>query len=192
MKIIHNANSEGNPTCELALAQAPVVNGLRLGMTLDEVLTLFPGSKDDGELRSQLTGPPSQFGNSSFVISPAKYGPNKKHEGITQISLGVLDGRISSFTVGYAGPEYSHVDKFVAKFVEGKNLPPLDQWEPYVGMDNQLKILNCAEFEVRVFAGGQGGNLNYVSVKDLAAEKKLKDRRAKARAKAALEAGSPG
>ena len=51
-------------------------------------------------------------------------------------------------------------------------------------MDNQLKILKCTDFEIRVFAGGPGGNLNYVLMKDLEAEKKLKDRRDKARAKA--------
>src|SRR6267142_2813573 len=58
------------------------------------------------------------------------------------------------------------------------------QWEAYVGMDNSLKILKCTDFEIRVFAGGQGGNLNYALMKDLAAEKKLKERRDKARAKA--------
>ena len=41
--------------------------------------------------------------------------------------------------------------------------------------------------QARVFAGGQGGNLNYVLMKDLEAEKKLKDRRAKAREKATPE-----
>jgi hypothetical protein len=51
-------------------------------------------------------------------------------------------------------------------------------------MDNQLKTLKCTDFEVEVFAGGKGGNLNYVKVKDLSAEKKLNDRRAKAAAKA--------
>ena len=51
-------------------------------------------------------------------------------------------------------------------------------------MDNQLKSLKCSEVEIRVFAGGQGGNLNYVLMRDLEADKKLKDRRAKARAKA--------
>ena len=96
----------------------------------------------------------------------------------------MLDGRVSTFTAGYNGPEYSHVDKFVSKFIDGKNLPPPDQWEAYVGMDNNLKILKCADFEIRVFAGGQGGNLNYVLMSDLEAAKKLKDRRDKARAKA--------
>jgi hypothetical protein len=153
-------------------------------MTAEEVLAQFPGSKDDAEVRASLARPPSQFGVSSFLIRPTKYESKDRFEGINQITFSLLDGRVSNFTVGYNGPEYSHVDKFVAKFVEGTNLPAVDQWEAYVGMDNNLKILKCVDFEIRVFTGGQGGNLNYVLMKDLESEKKLKERRDKAKAKA--------
>ena len=156
-------------------------------MTSEEVLALFPGSKDDAEVRPLLSRPPSQFGESELLIRPAKYESKEKFVGIKQITFTLLDGRVSDFTVGYNGPEYSHVDKFVAKFIEGTNLPAADQWEAYVGMDNSLKILKCTDFEIRVFAGGPGGNLNYVLVKDLEAEKKLKERRDKARARATPE-----
>jgi len=179
-----NAGAQEKPTCQLTLARGPDIKGLRLGMTTDEVLALFPGSKEDAEIRSDLSRPPSQFGVSSFLIRPEKYGSKDKFAGVNQITFTLLDGRVSNFTVGYNGPEYSHVDKFVAKFVEGTTLPAADQWEAYVGMDNSLKILKCTDFEVRVFIGGQGGNLNYVLMKDLEAEKKLKERRDKARAKA--------
>ena len=185
---INNAGSQDKPTCSLTLAQAPILNGLKLGMTPDEVLALFPGSSDDAELRSSLSRPASPLGVSSLVIRPEKYESSKeKFAGINQITFTLLDGRVSNFTVGYNGPEYSHVDKFVAKFIEGTNLPPVDQWEAYVGMDNNLKILKCTDFEIRVFAGGPGGNLNYVLLRDLEAEKKLKERRAKARAAATPE-----
>ena len=95
----------------------------------------------------------------------------------------LLDGRVSSMNIGYDGPAYAKVDDFVTRFVEGTNLPPADQWQPYTGMDN-LKILTCKDFEVRVFAGGTDGKLNYVLLTDLEAAKQLKDRRAKARAQA--------
>lgn len=170
--------------CTLRLAAAPTINGLHLGMTPDEVLALFPGSQDDAEVKTSLSRPPSEFGVSGFLIRPGKYQTNDQFAGINQITFSVLDGRVANLSVGYNGPEYPHVDKFVEKFVDGRSLPTVDQWEAYVGMDNQLKTLTCAEFEVRVFAGGQGGNLNYVLIKDLIAEKKLKDRRAKARAEA--------
>ena len=179
-----NATGQDKTTCTLTMAGAPDIKGLRLGMTPDEVLALFPGSKDDSEVRSSLSRAPSEFGVSSFVIRPAQYQSKEKFAGVNQITFTLLDGRVSTFSVGYNGPEYSHVDKFVAKFVEGTSLPPADQWEAYVGMDTQLKTLKCKDFEARVFAGGQDGNLNYVLMRDLEADKKLKERRAKARAKA--------
>jgi hypothetical protein len=179
-----NAPTQDKAKCTLTLASAPALIGLRLGMTTDEVLALFKGSKDDAELHSDLSRLPNQFGALGFIIRPAKYENKEKFTGINQISFTLLDSRVSDFTFHYNGPEYSHVDKFVTKFVEGTNLPATDQWEAYVGMDNQLKTLTCSEFEVRVFAGGQGGNLNYVLMRDLEADKKLKERRAKARAAA--------
>jgi len=180
----NSASAQEKPTCQLTLAGAPDIKGLRLGMTPEEVLALFPGSKDDAEVRASLSRPPSQFGVSGFLVRPAKYETKDKFEGINQITFSLLDGRVSNFTIGYNGPEYSHVDKFVAKFSEGSNLPPPDAWEAYVGMDTQLKTLTCKEFEIRIFAGGKGGNLNYAEIRDLVAEKKLKDRRTKAREKA--------
>lgn len=170
--------------CSLVMDQAPVINGLRLGMTPEQVLELFPGSKEDAEVRSSLSRPSGPFGTSSFGIRPDKYESKEKVAGINQITLRLLDGRVSNFRVGYNGPEFSHVDKFVAKFTEGTNLPAADSWEAYVGMDNNLKILKCTGFEIQVFTGGPGGNLNYVEIRDLEAEKTLKDRKDKARAKA--------
>lgn len=171
------------PTCGLTLAGAPTINGIRLGMTADELLALFPGSKDDVELKKELAavGP---FGNSTFDVRPAKYESKEKFADIKQIVVNLLDGRVSKLNFGYNGPEYPHVDKFVTKVVEGKGLPQADQWQAYTGMDNQLKILTCKEFEMRVFAGGPGGSLNYVLLHDLTADKTLRDRRAKARANA--------
>src|SRR5205807_2229675 len=50
-----NANQEKQP-CMLTLTGAPAINGIRLGMTTDELLALFTGSKDDAEVRASATG----------------------------------------------------------------------------------------------------------------------------------------
>ena len=160
------------------------MGALKLGMTQEEVLAVFPGIKDDPELRPQLSRPPSRLGVSNFVIQASKLEPGDKFNAFTHFTFNLLDGRVSSMNIGYNGPAYSKVDEFVTRFVEGTNLPPADQWQPYTGMDNQLKILTCKDFEVRVFAGGQDGNLNYVLLTDLEADRRLKDRRAKAREQA--------
>jgi hypothetical protein len=178
-----DATVSDKPPCSLVMDQAPVLNGLRLGMTPEQVLALFPGSKDDAGLQATLSRPKGPFGTSNFGIQPDKYESKAKFAGVRQITLKLLDDRVSNLRVGYNGPEFSHVDKFVAKFSEGTSLPA-DGWEPYVGMDNNLKILKCTGFEIQIFAGGPGGNLNYVEIRDLEADKTLKDRRAKAKEKA--------
>lgn len=186
-------NEEGAKSkepCNLTLVQIPAINGLRLGMTPDEVLALFPGSREDAELRTQLSKPATQFGATDFVISPDKYKSKDKFAGISRIAFTLLDGRVYNFSLTYRGPQYDHVDKFVESFVAGKNLPAVDDWEPYVGMDDQLKVLRCSGFEIRAFAGRQAGVLNYIMVKDLGEEQKLKERKARAREKRA-EAAKP-
>lgn len=171
--------------CNLTLAQIPLINGLRLGMTPEEVLALFPGSREDAALSAQLSKPATQFGATDFVISPDKYKSKDKFAGISRISFQLLDGRVYNFSITYKGPQFPHVDKFVESFVAGKNLPAVDSWEPFAGMDDQLKILKCSGFEIRAFASPQEGILNYIMVKDLDAEQKLKERKVKAREKRA-------
>lgn len=172
------------------MSQAPAIHGLKLGMTPDEVMTLFAGSRDDADLRSQLARPPSQFGTSSFVVRPERYEHKTDFSGISQITFTLLDGRISSITAQHNGPEWPHVDDFVTKFTDGTGLPPASQWEAYPGLDHQMKTLTCTDFSVRLYAGGEGGSQNYVMVQDLQADKQLKDRRKKAREKASPTPGS--
>src|SRR2546423_5729141 len=54
--------SQEKVPCALKLTGAPAINGLHLGMTPDEVLALFPGSKEDPEVRANLLRPARQFG----------------------------------------------------------------------------------------------------------------------------------
>jgi hypothetical protein len=187
---IVNSIAQDKTRCVLSISQAPAIKGLKLGMTPDEVMTLFAGSKDDADLRSQLARPPSQFGTSSFVVRPERYENKTDFSGISQITFTLLDGRVFSITAQHNGPEWPDVDEFVTKFTEGTGLPPAAQWEAYPGLDRQMKTLTCTDFSVRLYAGGEGGSQNYVMIQDLQADKQLKDRRKKAREKASPPPGS--
>lgn len=176
--------------CTLNLTQAPEIKSLKLGMTTDEVLAVFPGSKDDPEMRTQLSRPPTQFGATELAIRPHVLATQPDFSGLSRITFSLLDGRVSSLSVHYNGPQWPHVDKFVEKLVGEMNLPPSEQWEAYAGQDTQLKTLTCADFSIRVNAAGEGGNLNYVSMTDLEAEKKLRERRRKAREQASPTPGN--
>ena len=122
-----------------------------------------------------------------MIIRPDRYGSKEKFAGVGQITFTLLDGRVSSVSVGYNGPEWPHVDDFVAKVIEGTSLPAVGAWEAYPGLDTQMKTLTCTNFEIRVFAGGPGGSLNNVTMSDLEAARTLKERKAKAREKAKQE-----
>ncbi len=165
--------------CKLTLSEAPAINRVKLGMTVDEILVRFPGSKEDADVSAQLARR-GQFGNGSLLITPSKYGSSADFKDVNRLSFSLLDGRVSSLTINYNGPEWPDVDKFVEKFLEGRDLPGSAQWEPYAGLETQMKTLTCAGFSIQVFIGGQGGSQNYVLLKDIDADKKLKDRRKKA------------
>jgi hypothetical protein len=177
-------NEVPQSACSLTADAVPVVEGLKLRATADQVLAILPGSKDDDEVKSGLARPVSPLGVSQFIVHGSHLQPKEKFANIDHFTFGLLDGKVSSINIGYNGPAYAHVDEFVSKFVKGTNLPAVEQWQAYQGLDNQLKILTCKDFEVRVFVGGEGGNQNYVLLTDLDANKTLKERRAKAGAKA--------
>jgi hypothetical protein len=181
---VTSVRTEGNSNCSLTLAAAPAIGGLKVGMTKEDVLAAFPGAKEDQEVRALLNKPANKFGTSEMSLRPEKFGRKDQLPGIDLFTLTFLDNSLLTEHVKYNGPEYPDVDKFVTAFLEGKTLPALAAWEAYPGLDTQLKTLRCSEFEVQVFAGGAGGNLNYISVKDLVADKELRDRRAKLKAQA--------
>ncbi len=184
------AEAQRQVVCAMPISQAPELNSLRLGMTPEQVLAVFPGSSEDSEVRASVAKPASPHGVSSFMISPDRYASKAKFAGIRLLTFTLLDGRVTTFSAAYNGPLWKHVDDFIAKFSEGRTLPPAAEWEAQAGMDN-LKTLRCNEFEVAVFAGGEGGNLNYVRVHDTASKRILQERKAKARAQEAAKPSKP-
>ena len=171
------ATPQNTAPCSLKKTHAPVVLGLQLGMTREEILGLFPGSKNDPDLQRFLTRAPEPHGEGELMLRPSKYLSADTVGRIKHVIFGMLDDRAYSLNIAYDGPAWPHVDRFVENFVAGSNLPAADQWQPYVGFDDQMKTLTCADFSIRVFAGGSGGNLNYVLLEDGEAKKELEERR---------------
>jgi len=159
----------------MTMAQDRGVSGIKLGMTAAEILALFPGSKDDEGIRSSLARP-NEFGLSNLVIKPQNYSSKADFEGINQIILTLMDGRVSTLYVSYDAPVVKDLDSEVTKFSKGKKLPPAQSWEVFVGLDDQLKTMKCADFKINVFAGGQNVPFNYVQMQDTVAQKKLRQR----------------
>jgi hypothetical protein len=171
--------------CALTVAQSPEVRGIRLGMSVEEVLGLFPGSSDAPEIRSALSSADKHFGVTKFNVYPDRYASKVKFEGISQFAFEFLDNRLSAVYVGYNGPEWKSVDVFISRLSESLKLPSANDWEAS-NLDS-LKTLKCEGFEIRASIGGTDGNSNYVLIHSLVAEQMVRDRQAEVKEKARRE-----
>src|SRR5882724_2507551 len=72
--------------CKLTQAQAPAIRGIRLGMSVDQVLAQIPGSEADSDLLARLSR--DYFGSRSAFVKPGSYVTSKeKFAGINVIHL---------------------------------------------------------------------------------------------------------
>src|ERR1051325_4085554 len=91
-----SSSAEQSSTCSLTKAAAPVVEGLKLGITPDEILAILPGSKDDPEVKAGVAKPRSPLGVSDFVVRADKLQPKEKFANINHFIFTLLDGRVST------------------------------------------------------------------------------------------------
>jgi hypothetical protein len=141
-----NTGSPAAGECKLKLAQAPVIRGIRLGMTAKEVLAVFPGSENDETLRDRMSH--AQFGIVTADIVPSYSKLSDKFPGVRSINLGFLDGELNFYSVMYNGPHWDTDEDFASRVSETLGLPGVATWKrPQHGIG---KALTCDGFEVAV------------------------------------------
>jgi hypothetical protein len=150
------SNTGSSSECKLKLAQAPVIRGIRLGMTVNDVLAVFPGAEIDEEVRRGLSQ--VHFGSTGFWVGPSKFGSKDKFVGVRSVSFAFLDGDLNSFSVEYNGPEFRSGEQFITRIVGPLNLPGIEFWKG--------TALNCEGFAVTVQVSSQN-RLNSISVRNL-------------------------
>ena len=155
-----STSAAGASECKLKLAQAPVIRGIRLGMTVNEVLAVFPGAEKDEALRQQLSQ--THFGSTTVSVWPFKYASKEKFLGVDYVTVGLLDGELNSFTVTYRGPVWNTSDQFALKVAEALRLPALEFWKD---AGTAIKFLRCDGFEVRTQMSPESGS-NSIFVKN--------------------------
>ena len=143
--------------CRLTAAQAPAIRGLRLGMTIDQALGVFPGAQADSDLRARLAR--DNFGAQFVGVEPSKYESKEKFAGVGSVNLAFLDGRMTSFQVTYIGPEWKNEEQFAAKVAETLGLPGVSSWKP----GQNVLQLTCDGFRIAVQTIG----LNVIYMEDL-------------------------
>jgi hypothetical protein len=167
------SGSTGKSRCTLTRAQAPEIRGIRLGMTAEQIVALFP--EDGNRLRISEAVKQSKkaqnYGVARFDLQPERETPNPRFAGVNFITIELLDERVTGFHVGYIGPEWNSVDQFVAKLSETLRLPGVS-WEQ--AGDNAR--LMCDGFAMNASVSS-GSTQSWVRVQDTSTARVVEDRR---------------
>jgi hypothetical protein len=152
------------PTCSIAPAQTPAIRGLRLGMTLDEVLTLFPGANPNtikGEVESAIAEP--KFGVAVIRLNTTQH-KERDRDGALYFDVTLFDRQVVGIGTWYGRNNFTEygtiftLDQFLDKLIAAYNLPPKENWTTDKNNPNQV-ILKCKEVEFQIDVQGVRFNI---------------------------------
>ena len=143
-----------DPKCNLVETNSPAIRGIRLGMTLEQLFALFPGSSDRAEVKLALekAKSPKGYDVAELYFQPSTFANKDQFAGIDWILITSYKNQVRAITVNYIGPSsdgprWRTVDKWIAKLSEAFGLPEAKHW--VVANDiNTRKFLTCNEFEI--------------------------------------------
>jgi hypothetical protein len=144
------------PKCKLTLAQAPVIRGLRLGMTSDELFAIFPAKeREESDRAQQLKSAevPPNYGYAPFQFNPSNYANKDRFMGVGSLTLGLFDRKVVSISADYWNtPQFDHPGQLMEIIIRQFGLPELKDWP---GSSEYLSYaaLSCDGFTFQVYAG---------------------------------------
>lgn len=150
--------------CSLTEATAPGVRGLKLGMSVEQVSALFPGSTKRKDTRDALAKAKTA-GEVVYVTFEPSDGGKDQNVDVASVSAGFNKGRVIALSVQYLGPEWRNVDEWIAKLSETLGLPGVNNWQPGPS-ENPNKILRCSGVEVEASVEGGGGSITIRSTEN--------------------------
>ena len=155
------------PLCKFSRATIPALYGILLGRSIEEVVSLFPGSEDEPRVRTALeTSKSLKVGSQVSVLINNRVSGKDLSE-VKTLFFQFRNRRLFSFTIEYRSPEWASADEFIDKRGELLNLSSADGWEPVVGNARYSKYLICDGVEIRFYAAPAGSsNPNMISVSD--------------------------
>src|SRR5262245_10475080 len=172
------------PTCKLTLAQAPVIRGLRLGMTSDELFAVFPANeREEFNRAQQLKGAELQpnYGVTGFVFNPSSYVTTDRFTGIGSLAFVLFDRKVVSIRANYQNaPSFDRPGQLMQIITGQFGLPEVKDW-PGHGENSSDPSLACDGFTFQVNAqNAYNGNfsisLTETTYKNIADERKQADR----------------
>jgi len=150
--------------CSLTEATAPGVRGLKLGMSVEQVTALFPGSTKRKETREALAKAKAGSEVVYVTLEPSDGGKDQNAD-VASFSAGFHKGRVIGVSVQYLGPDWRNVDEWIAKLSETLGLPGVNNWQPGPS-ENPNKVLRCSGIEIEASVEGGGGSITIRSTEN--------------------------
>jgi hypothetical protein len=170
-------NNTSQTKCTLTESSAPTVRGLRLGMSAQELLALFPNITRKKEMKDAIEQAKSATGSEAVYLGfdPATDGDARQFAGVDSVSAGFYKARVVDLNLQYAGATWKNIDEWIARVSETFKLPGAQDW--VVGPNEAPnKVLTCEG--VMIEAAIQGGSSSF-RIRNSAYQREL-DERAKA------------
>lgn len=149
--------------CNLTEANAPNVRGLRLGMSAQQLLALFPGVAKKKEMKDAIDKAKSGGEGEPvyLVFDPATDGDAQQFAGVEAAAAAVHKGRVVDFTVQY-GATWKSVDAWIAKLSEAFKLPGAQEWAEGPN-EAPNKVLKCEGVMIEAAILGGGASLRILN-----------------------------
>ena len=167
------------PTCKLTLAQAPVIRGLRLGITSDELFAIFPTNEREEFNRSQQLKSaelPPNYGYTSFQFSLSNYATKDRFTGIGRLTFRLFDRKVVSISADYwNAPQFDRPGQLMEIITQQFGLPEFRDWPGY-GEKKNDPSLSCEGFTFQVDALNANNGSFSITLTDPAYKKIMEDR----------------
>lgn len=159
---ITGAGLSSHPTpqgrCNLTAADAPALRGIRLGMSTDQLLALFPASTKRQEIKNALEKAKAPDSEAVYLSFESADGNKDAFDGVAGISVGLYRGHTIDVSVQYVGHDLRNIDEWIAKLSETLKLPSREAWQTGPS-ENPNKVLHCNGVEIEAAMQGGGGSV---------------------------------
>lgn len=159
LSVSSQASNPASPQtrCNLTESTAPTVRDLRLGMSAQQFLALFPGISKKKEMKDAVERAKSTSSDETTTlgVDPIADGDARQFAGLDAVSAGFYKGRVVDLSLQYGGATWRTVDEWVSKVSEAFMLPGARDW--IVGPNEAPnKVLRCDG--ILIEAAIQGGS----------------------------------
>lgn len=154
------SQAPNQPGCSLTETSSPSIRGLRLGMTTQQLLALFPSSTKRREIKEALERAKAATSEEAVYLAfePGTDAPKGQFADVGSVSAGLYKGKAVDLEIQYVSPGWESIDEWVAKLSGALQLPGAQSWD--VGpSETPNRVLKCAGIEIEARIQGGGGSV---------------------------------